>query len=434
MAVPSQPAVTAPAPASTITQPAPPPPVAPPAPSWSKVSVLAEAPAWEMLAAYNKTMTREEFEKAMKDLYSDGSPLPPPWKLIPEGVEIVTGKKEFPKVIVTFRQGLDPQETARKFWRGAGELPPLAGRPPLSDLHVAIDPGHIGGEFARMEERFLSFAPNESIQEGDLSLMVARQLKPRLEALGAHVMLVREKNEPVTTARPDDFRNTALEVLREAGIPAPKHTYAGITGDEKIITLQWQSEKLFYRVSEIMARARRVNGQIRPDVVLCLHFNAESWGDATAPQFSPMNHLHIMVNGNYATTELEMQDVRYAMFDRLFNRTHEEELPLATALAKSMAAATGLPPYVYTTTNARRAGDSPYVYARNLLANRIYQCPVIYFEPYVMNHEETYRRLLSGHYIGRTLVGGKLQTSPIEDYVRGIVHGLTEYYQSRRAP
>ena len=97
-----------------------------------------------------------------------------------------------------------------------------------------------------------------------------------------------------------------------------------------------------------------------------------------------------------------------------------------------MAKATGLPAYVYTTKNARRAGASPYVYARNLLANRLYECPVIYLEPYVMNHQETYQRLLLGHYVGRTLLGGRLQTSVIEDYVRGIVDGLVRHYQSKR--
>jgi hypothetical protein len=97
-----------------------------------------------------------------------------------------------------------------------------------------------------------------------------------------------------------------------------------------------------------------------------------------------------------------------------------------------MSSATGLPAYIYTTPNARRVGTSPYVYARNLLANRLFQCPVVYLEPYVMNHEETYRRLLHGHFLGRTLIAGRLQSSAIEDYVRGIVNGVVAYYQKHR--
>jgi hypothetical protein len=49
-----------------------------------------------------------------------------------------------------------------------------------------------------------------------------------------------------------------------------------------------------------------------------------------------------------------------------------------------------------------------------------------------MNHEETYRRLLNGHFLGRTLIAGRLQSSAIEDYVRGVVNGVVAYYQKHR--
>lgn len=49
-----------------------------------------------------------------------------------------------------------------------------------------------------------------------------------------------------------------------------------------------------------------------------------------------------------------------------------------------------------------------------------------------MNHGETYRRLLLGHYLGRTLLDGKLVTSPMEDYVRGVERGLVEYFTQAR--
>ncbi len=51
-----------------------------------------------------------------------------------------------------------------------------------------------------------------------------------------------------------------------------------------------------------------------------------------------------------------------------------------------------------------------------------------------MNHEETYRRLLAGHYLGRTRIGDRLQTSAVEDYVRGVVDGLVAHYQTQRRP
>ena len=397
-----------------------------------KLSPLGTAPDWSKLAQWDKVLTRAEFEAALNDVYLDGGLLPNMWTIDDEGVSINTGQLERPFVRVLFRPRNDAPIPANTTWRSAKDLPPLAGRGPLSDLHFAIDPGHIGGAYAQMEERRLSFAPGETIQEGDLSLLTAQILAERLKALGAYVTLVRESAEPVTKARPDDFKSVALDLLHQNGVPMPLERYDGIVGDQRILTVQWQCEKMFYRISEIHARAKRVNEEIKPDVVLCLHFNAESWGDSAAPQYSPENHAHVLVGGCYSGTELSQQDVRFEMFSRLFARVQDEEIPLGEVMTTSLLNITGLPPYIYTTPNARPAGKVKGLFARNLLANRLYQCPVIYLEPYVMNNEDTFRRLLFGQYIGRTRVGDRLRSSAINDYVRAVTDGLLNYYQPRR--
>jgi N-acetylmuramoyl-L-alanine amidase len=412
--------------------PAPTPPTPPPA-NLASLSAMAEAPKWSSLTLLSKTMSKEEFVTALETFYSDGSAFPAPWDVEEKAVVVKTGDPAAPTVRIEFLQPKEKAADLPRFWRRVDELPPLKGRPPLSDLHIALDPGHIGGAYAKIEERFLSFAPGESIQEGDLSLLTAQLLKKKLETLGAVVTLVRENSEPVTSFRPADLRLIAQSVLRDAGVPMPVENYDPTSGDAKILTTQWQSEKLFYRVSEIRARAKKVNEKLKPDIVFCLHFNAESWGDATLPQFSPQNHMHVLINGCFSPLELTSQDVRYEMIGRVFSKAHTIELPLAEAVADSLASTTGLPPYVYTTTNAKRVGANSYVYARNLLANRLYECPVIYLEPFVMNHQETYQRLLLGHFQGRTLVGGKLRASAISDYVEGVVQGLLKYSQNKRA-
>ncbi len=427
-------ATPGPMPATTAAAPtsAPPPPPAPPATRLERLSALGTKPDWLKLQAFHQTLTRNEFEMALREVYGDGSSLPPPWKVEADGVVIKTGDPIKPEARIAFATRPESPLPGTRTWRTAVEMPPLKGRLLLSDIHIAIDPGHIGGGYGQMEERHLSFAPGESIQEGDLTLTTAQVLAERLKALGAYVSLVRDRAEPVTQERPADLLVPARQILVDSGFPQPQEKYSGVTGDSKILTVQWQSEKLFYRVSEIHARGRKVNTTIKPDVVLCLHFNAEAWGDATAPQFSPMNHMHVLVNGCYSPVELEQQDVRYEMLHRLFSRTHLEELPLAEAVANGMRQTTGLPAYVYTTPNARHVGTNSYVFARNLLANRIYDCPVVYLEPYVMNNEETYRRLLRGHFLGRTLISGRLQSSAIEDYVQGVVKGIVTYYQKHR--
>lgn len=436
---PPAPVPVAPAPTTAPAAPAP----SPAAPAQrifnpadlSKRTPLAEAPNWSRLADLSKTMTADEFDLAWTTFFSDGRNEPPPWNRDASGITVPTGTSDGSTVRVEFRSSGDPLPQPKRSWRMASELPPLQGKPVLTGLRIALDPGHIGGAFAKVEERFFTMNPQdpkEFIAEGDHVLAVAQMLKPRLEALGAVVSLVRDKQEPVTSQRPSDLRTTAIDILHQNGHLNPPESYTGVPAFQKMNTIQWESEKLFYRVSEIRARAQKVNSELKPDLVICMHLNAAPWGEAGEQVFSPENHLHLLINGCYAPEELRMQDTRFEMLHRLFSRMHEEELPVATAVAKAMAQTTGLPPFVYVTPNARLVSETGYVYARNLLANRLYDCPVIYLEPFVMNNEDVYHRLLQGPYSGRTLTNGRLRTSIYEDYAQSIIDGLVNYYRSKR--
>src|SRR4029077_19635359 len=94
------------------------------------------------------------------------------------------------------------------------------------------------------------------------------------------------------------------------------------------------------------------------------------------------------------------QKTAYEMIRRLLSRTYEEELPLADAMAATFAQETGLPPYQYTTDTVTKVGTSGYVYARTLLTARVFRCPVIYSEPYVMNSTQGFARIEAGFYDG----------------------------------
>lgn len=397
-----------------------------------RLSPLAEPPDWSALDRFAGALSREEFEVAMHKVYLSRAQFTLPWSIDDEALLVTTGAGQTPRRIAFRKLDAEPKPLPR-YWRLPGELPALNPEDPvLKGVHIALDPGHIGGAYAQMEERWLSMNPGESIMEGHLVLRVAELLKPRLEALGATVTMVRQQEAPVTQANLNDLKKVARQILLEAGVPDPAENYADKVGSERLLTVQWQTEKLFYRVSEIRARAHRVNAELRPDLVLCLHLNAEAWGDPKKPAFVDKNHLHLMVNGCFSAEELQTEDVRFEMLSRVFYRVHEQEIAMADVVATALARSTGLPPYVYITQQARRVSENPYVFARNLLANRLYQCPVLYFEPYVMNHEQTYKRLLLDPYIGRTLLDGQLVTSPLEDYTRGVVNGLVAYYQSAR--
>ena len=311
-----------------------------------------------------------------------------------------------------------------RYWRSSNELPKLSdpANKPLEDLIIAIDPGHIGGRWAKMEGRW--YQVNNSgieIKEGELTLKIAKILKEKLEPLGSTVNLVRTNNNPVNKLDPKNFIQLAKKTLKSKGLPLSQKN------------IKRESELIFYRKHEIRRRANIINKRIKPDIAICIHFNAESWGNPTDPILTDNNHLHLLVNGNYSQYEFRLEDNRYHLFLRLFQNIHSEEFELSKSIAKSLARETLLPPYVYRTSNAKLIdSNEPYIYARNLLANRIYHCPVIFLEPYVMNSKDFYHRAQLGSYKGLKIVNGIKRKNIIEEYTDGIVNGLTEYYSTKR--
>src|SRR2546421_9210383 len=92
-----------------------------------------------------------------------------------------------------------------------------------------------------------------------------------------------------------------------------------------------------------------------------------------------------------------------------------------------------LPPYKYPTTlTTTKVGSTGYVYARNLLATRLYRCPVVYCEPYVMNSRDAFARIQAGDYEGRRNVNGNERRSIFREYADSVVAGLIEYSSKNR--
>jgi N-acetylmuramoyl-L-alanine amidase len=384
----------------------------PPRPARPSLSDLAGTPDWLEINRYQATISRGNFLRLMDEVFT----VSPAWREFfrvgEEAVEIRTAPGE------TFQLRFAPEgleSPPPRYWRSSADLPPAPADLPLEGVKIAIDPGHIGGAWAKMEERWFQIPGSPSVREGDMTLQVARLLKPRLEAMGAIVTLVREKTEPVTELRPEGLREEA------------KGSSAG--GD--IVKL---SEKLFYRTAEIRARAKLVNETIQPDLVLCLHFNADAWGDPAAPTLVPKNHFHMILNGAYTDDEIGLADQRHDLLMKLLQGVHAEEAGLANTTATAFVERTGMPPYIYFggVGTAKNIGGNPYLWARNLLANRIYHCPVVYYEPYVMNSQDDHARVIEGDYEGLREIAGKKRPSIFREYADAAALGLQRYYTVRR--
>jgi hypothetical protein len=405
-----------------------------PAPA-QRLSPVAAPPDWRELEVYQETMTRGEFVRLLETVYA------------PNGAArdfiAVEGAAARIKMTLTpptefrlrFAEDTPSAKKTPRAWRPLSAFGKAPKGKPLAGVKIAIDPGHLGGDWARIEERFFQIGDTIPVREGDMTLRVAELLAPQLTKMGAEVTLLRTALEPLTPDRPETLRDLAREELARLGVAAPRETYdpAVKSDPTRGETVQWQSEILFYRYSEIRHRARRVNELVKPDLVLCLHFNAEAWGDDPArPVFVPRNHLHLLVNGNYSAAELRHDDVRLEMLRRLLSRSCAEELAASETLATALAAAMHLPPYEYTTPNAMRVGATKYVWARNLLANRLYHAPVLFLEPYVMNSQEVWRRVQDGDYEGWKLSAGALRKSIYREYADGVAAGLRDYFEKAR--
>ena len=383
------------------------------------LAALTEAPDWSALNVYQHTIRRCDFEALLATTFTTGNAWRDLIRIDDQEARIATALPAPADIFhLAFATAAGPVPPAPHSWHAACDLPPAPPGKPLAGLRIAIDPGHIGGTWSSMEERRLVLGSQPPVCEGDLTLQVAKLLKPRLEVLGAQVFLVREQPEPLTALRPPDLLALAKSLAPPQSTASP----------------QKLAERLFYRSAEIHARANLVNQSLSPDLVLCLHFNAENWGDAANPIMTERSHLHILLNGAYGDDEVVLADQRFALLDRLLQRSHDEEVALGTSIAAALAAATGLPPFRYApnAANARPIPNQPYLWARNLLANRLYQCPVIFTEPYVMNSNTDYTRIQAGDYAGLRRIAGQDRPSIFREYADALANGLAQHYAAHR--
>lgn len=398
-----------------------------------QLSVLAPAPDWTELERFQETITRAEFQRLLEEVYAPGGAAQGIIELRDSEAVIKTQLRLPATWTLRFAPDASSRKPIPRFWKPAAELPPPLPGKPLQGLHIAIDPGHLGGAWARMEERWFRIGESQPVMEGEMTLRVANLIAPQLEALGAKVSLLRHALEPVTPDRPASLHEAARAELQRSGRANAPESYASPDDPLRGGTVQWQSELLFYRTSEIRHRAELVNRELQPDLTLCLHFNAEAWGDPRTPEFVPRNHLHLLLNGCYSAGELRYDDIRFDMLVKLLNGSFHEEAEASTVVAESLAKATQLAPYTYNTGNAIRVGGNAYLWARNLLANRVYRNPVVFLEPYVMNSLPVWERVQAGDYEGTRMVAGEQRKSIYREYADGVVEGVRRYYTQARA-
>ena len=382
---------------------------------------LGQQPNWSTLDLWQDTITHDDFLYLLTEVYTTDDSWDRFITIHPDHAIIRTDTS---KPGATYRlnfASVISEASPNRNWNSVGELPPGTTDKPLAGVHIAIDPGHIGGDYAKLEGRWFQIGENPPVKEGEMNLLTGQIIKEQLIKLGAKVYLIRGSNKPVNPKRPDDYREEALAKAAAQGL-----------SDES--TISRYQNKFFYRTGEIRERARRVNLAFNPDLVLCLHFNAEAWDDPANPYLTDNNHYHVLLHGALTRSELAHDDERFEMLVKILQRSHDEEKSLGIYMARSLATATKLPAYQYLDADhrARQIEDVPGLWLRNLLANRLYQCPVIFLEPYVMNNQEVHDRIQLGNYKGTKLIGGDEKKSIFQEYADAVVTALKQYYLDYR--
>ena len=368
------------------------------------------AGGWTRLGSYQGALTAEEWRAALAGRFAPQGAGRGYVEVSPDGHTLaVRGDGNNPPEFfyLSTRSPDAPRPTpptGARFWRPRQELGPATPERPLAGLRVALDPGHLGGEWGKMEARSFSFNGDPPVQEGDLALRVAQLLKPRLEALGAQVSMVRERPGPLTGEKITEVH------------PA-----------------NWAETEAFLN-REIHARAVRVNEVLRPDLVLCLHLDAVDWPDPAHPALVDRpQHFHIMVNGSYEPAEVANYEQRLAMVERIASGAGDEELAVARAMAEGAVPVFGQPASRYSSPVGIALGGNGYVWGRNVLADRLYRCPVVFLEPYVANSVEGYARIQAGEYDGTREFNGVARKNIFAEYGDAVVAGLVKYYGERPA-
>lgn len=311
------------------------------------------------------------------------------------------------------------------WWSTPNEMRQARGEDslPLEGLHLAIDPGHIGGIWAQWEARNFRISEGDHwVREGELVFEVAQRVEAQLVELGAEVNLLRDRFQPINPKPPIKYMERAYKDLE-----APKSETLQ-DQIEHALAMRNRSMHLSVVVGELAERARLVNQEIRPDVLVSLHINAAPWPPGDELKLVKGNHAHVLIFGCLSHRELSSSRQQEQLIQKLTNGSGPIEEVLGRSLGDALTAATQLPASEYQGLNAIRIDpDQPYLWARNLMLLRLSECPTILLEPYIANSETVYARLQEALQVRADGESPKKNDLLIE-YADAVVAGILDAY------
>jgi N-acetylmuramoyl-L-alanine amidase len=383
---------------------------------------------------YNGTITENEFRRLIDKVYNPSQAVYAYLNVSKDSVEFFEdAAKTQCGFSLKFAPSPSEVRTAELTYKPISQLKQLSSTAdqPLKGIRIAVDPGHIGGNWADMEERQTTWGKNPTIREGDMNLIVANLIKTRLEAAGAQVYMTRHSATPTTSKRPSDF----IEESRRA-VYAEKNVQDDADAKSKGLyesLINRRAELEFYRNAEISQRAENLRRDFLPDLTICNHFNATE--KSGMGEMVKDNRHALFINGSYGPDEINNSKTRWYLFAKLLEQSLDVEMAVSETIAAKFNKLAPLPPVnlgngIYQC----RVNENPYLFARNLAATRQYPGPSVILEPFYMNNPWTAERLAAGDYDGiRKIAGGKYR-SIFRDYADAVAGAIIETYSKWTAP
>jgi len=389
---------------------------------------------WESLAKFDGTITRQAFESRLNHHWDPEHGMAPYLVVADDCVRIYLYENHKGH-LVTVR--FAPDDRHVKSNPSAFRTPSQFAKTrrsaakPLAGLKIAIDPADIGGDWAKMEDRSAMFKGYGLINEGELNVIVGRHIRARLQALGATVLLVRDKNEPVLDTTPEILEAETRRLMKKRPHNMPSST-SGLVKAIKRGTkwrIQRQAGLLYTKTLETRAREKLIQRTFTPDVTIILQHNATN--ESSKGKLTNIANRNIFfVSGMYRKSGLRYSVRRYHLLRKLFENVTPVESAVAGAISNAFKAETGYRAVMYGNSKSTKLviDGNHYVVARNLMFTREHDGPTVVTEPYFMNHPVTIQRLLAGDYDGERVIAGKSYRSIFQEYADCVVQGILNAY------
>ncbi|MCC7343677.1 MAG: hypothetical protein IT573_01985, partial [Deltaproteobacteria bacterium] len=114
------------------------------------LSALGTEPEWRSLAAHGEALTAEEFQALTLQVYGYDDGWAKYLRLEDKTLEVKTRAKSEATLSLPLARDAASKKEPPRYWRRSPLRNPSQDKP-LAGLRIALDPGHLGGAWARME-------------------------------------------------------------------------------------------------------------------------------------------------------------------------------------------------------------------------------------------------------------------------------------------